>query len=176
MPVCGQDGGNGGCDPHACGRPHRHLYPPVRPRGLARMRGGVVNPTERLQALEVVLDDLRQAAAGAAVIIEGRRDDEALEALGIGGVHLRVHTGVPLEARIDEIATLAEAAGWRHVLLLTDWDRTGGRLATRLEQGLAARIRVDTEMRRRLARATQAVCIEDVPGDLASLRAWGKRP
>lgn len=121
--------------------------------------------------MEEVLERLRRAAAGAAVIVEGRKDDAALEVLGIGGTHILIHKGRPLEARIDEIVARAQDEGWPRVVLLTDWDRTGGRLAARLRQGLQARVPLDTELRRRLARASHAKCVEHIPGDLAALRA-----
>lgn len=133
-----------------------------------------MNPVDRLAELEHVLDGLRQDAAGAAIILEGRNDALALEALGVGGTHLLIHIGRPLEARIDDIAQAFEANTWPRLILLTDWDRTGGRLAGRLEHGLAARVTLDLEWRRRLARASHAHCVEDVPGDLASLRAGVK--
>ncbi len=130
-----------------------------------------MNPAERLVELESALDALRRAAAGAAVIVEGRKDVLALEALGVGGVHLLIHTGKTLEARSDEIAADHAGVGWPRVVLLTDWDRTGGRLADRLQKALSARVPLDLECRRRLARASHASCVEEVPADLAALRA-----
>lgn len=132
-------------------------------------------PIERLERLEGILDQLRQAAVGAAVIVEGRRDKEALEQLGVGGKHLLVHTGMTLEARIDQIAEEAGRAAWPRVILLTDWDRTGGRLRHRLERGLIGRVPLDTTFMRSLGQALHAVCVEDVPAELASLRAQAGR-
>ncbi len=125
---------------------------------------------DRLHALEALLGDLREAAAGAAVLVEGRRDVLALEALGIGGAHIVVHGGRTLETSVDRIAEDAAAHGWRHLLLLTDWDRTGGRLARRFHDGLASRVPVDLAFRRRLSQVCHCRCIEEVPSELASLR------
>ncbi len=130
-----------------------------------------MNAAERLAELEDVLDRLRRDAAGSAIIVEGRNDVAALESLGVGGQHLLINTGQPLEARMDAIAEEAAACGWPRVILLTDWDRTGGRLAGRLQRGLAARVPLDIDLRKRLARATHASAVEDVPADLAGLRA-----
>ena len=126
---------------------------------------------QRLRALEDALLHLREHASGAGVIVEGIRDKEALEQLGIGGVHVAVHRGRALETRIDEIAARSQAEGWRRVIVLMDWDRTGGRLAERLRQGLAARVPLDLDCRRRLAAAARARCVQEVPADLAALRA-----
>ncbi len=130
-----------------------------------------MNATERLEALEDALHRLRMAAVGAAIIVEGRNDVAALESLGVGGTHLVINTGHSLEARMDAIAEEALEAAWPRVILLTDWDRTGGRLAGRLQRGLAARVPLDIDLRKRLARASHAPAVEEVPGDLAALRA-----
>lgn len=123
---------------------------------------------ERLERLEEVLDRLRQEAAGQIVVVEGTRDVAALEALGVGGRHVVVHRGRSLQEWMDSLAQ--EAAG-RAILLLTDWDRTGGRLMARLAEGLQAVARVDTENRRRLARACRCRCIEHIPSEVAGLRS-----
>ncbi len=125
---------------------------------------------QRLHALELLLAELREAAAGSGVLVEGRKDVAALEALGIGGTHVVVHAGRSLEATVDRLVQEAARHGWPRILVLTDWDRTGGRLARRFHDGLAARVHADLEMRRRLALACHCRCIEDVPSELASLR------
>jgi 5S rRNA maturation endonuclease (ribonuclease M5) len=129
-----------------------------------------VNWAATLETLEQVLDELRQAAASSAILVEGRRDVDALERLGVGGEHLLIHTGKSLDSRTDELVACAQTAGWPSILLLTDWDRTGNALAKRLEMGLSARVSVDVSWRRRLGRVTQATCIEHIPAELASLR------
>lgn len=131
----------------------------------------VMGDVERLARLEDAIDHLRVHAAGAAVLVEGRKDVRALERLGVGGKHLTVHRGRTLEHRIDGIVERAQAEGWRRLILLVDWDRTGGRLMERLRQGLEARLPLDTDCRRRVATASHTRCIEDVPDDLAALRA-----
>ena len=131
------------------------------------MAPGHVADARRLEEFENLLLELRQGAAHQIVVVEGDRDVQALRDLGIGGEHRKVHAGRSLEVWIDE---LAASAGGRNVLLLLDWDRTGRRLATRLEQGLRARVRVDMSWRKRLAGLTRCKCLEDVPAELAALR------
>lgn len=129
-----------------------------------------MNGEHRLHLLEAELVRLREAAAGAGVLVEGRKDLRALDALGIGGTHLVVHGGRALERVVDAIAEDAIQQQWPRILILTDWDRTGGRLARRFHDGLAARVPTDLEHRRRLSEVCHSRCIEDVPAELASLR------
>ncbi len=129
-----------------------------------------MNSAERLAHLEVALERLRRTAEGAAVLVEGRRDVAALEALGVGGTHITLHRGIAIEALIDELARRTEEEGWPRLVLLLDWDRTGGRLMKRLRDGLMGRIGLDVECRRRLARAVHCKCVEDIPAEVATLR------
>ncbi len=124
----------------------------------------------RLEALEAVLDRLRREAVGAGVIVEGRKDVAALVALGIGGAHVVVNRGMSLDARIDRLVARAEEEGWRRVILLMDWDRTGDRLQRRLAKGLAGRCVIDEHLRKELATWSHTSSLEEVPADLASLR------
>lgn len=131
----------------------------------------------RLERLEGAVLRLRQDAEGAVLVVEGRRDARALKDLGIGGAVRILNRGVSLEVWMDRLVDEAEEADWTRAILLPDWDRTGGRLFRRLHDSLKARIPVDGEHRRRIARASQARCLEDVPADLAALRRReGGRP
>lgn len=119
--------------------------------------------------METALLRLREEAEHATVVVEGARDLEALDWLGIGGLHVAVHTGQPLPEVVDQLAR----TGIRVVLLL-DWDRTGGRLAQRLVEGLRGRVPVDEACRRRLAAAFRARSVEEIPGELQALRRHGQ--
>jgi len=103
---------------------------------------------------------------GTIVLVEGERDRAALRGLGLAGPIALVHGGQPLPRRAHEIAARAE-----RVIVLTDWDTAGGRLAHRVEELLAGeRVAVDLDLRRRLARV--------VRGELAhveGLHGWARR-
>ena len=131
------------------------------------MSPGRVADEARLERLEEVLLRLRQEAAGQLVVVEGDRDTAALDALGVGGRHIKVNLGRSLQEWMDRVAD--EAQG-RRVIILVDWDRTGGRLAATLAEGLRARVGLDVDNRRRLAHVCHCRCVEDVPAELASLR------
>ncbi|MHB1866875.1 MAG: toprim domain-containing protein [Thermoplasmata archaeon] len=84
---------------------------------------------------------------GTVILVEGERDRAALRRLGIDGDVQTLHAGRTLADRIQELAD-------RHgrVIVLTDWDRQGGRLARRLEEyGRGGRPSIDLLARRELA-------------------------
>jgi 5S rRNA maturation endonuclease (ribonuclease M5) len=126
--------------------------------------------THRLEAIEKAVVRLREEARGGLVVVEGGRDRQALEELGVPGHHFAVNRGVALEVLMDQIVHVVHAERLRKVVLLTDWDRTGGRLFARLRDGLRARVGLETEVRRLLATLCHVRTFEEVPAELASLR------
>ncbi|MEA3189736.1 MAG: hypothetical protein QOD77_318 [Thermoplasmata archaeon] len=120
---------------------------------------------ERLDGLEDAIDRLREVAEAGTVVVEGQRDLAALEWLGIGGLHVAVNQGRPMAALVEDLVGMPPP-----VVLLVDWDRTGGRLLRLLEDQLRARVQVDTGCRRRIATWSQARALEDVPAELEALR------
>jgi len=84
---------------------------------------------------------------GAAMIVEGERDEKSLRDLGVEGPIVRA-------ARRPALEVAEEAAReFDVVIVLTDWDRAGEELARKMErhlQGTGAR--VDLETRERLKR------------------------
>ncbi|MFA5942934.1 MAG: hypothetical protein WC876_00535 [Candidatus Thermoplasmatota archaeon] len=134
---------------------------------------GTLADEERLQKLEDAIDRLRETAESGTVVVEGARDIAALDWLGIGGTHLTLHRGKPLADLIEDLVQCSTP-----VVLLLDWDRTGGHLLDRLEDELKHRVQVDVQSRRRLAAACRSRTLEAVPGELAALRraVHGGRP
>lgn len=135
-----------------------------------RRRGWIRGSTggdghDRLNALEEAVERLREQAEYGTVVVEGSRDVSALEWLGIGGNHVALHQGRTLPAVMEDLAMAPPP-----VILLVDWDRTGGRLVAKLEENLRARVHVDTECRRRLSVSAHCKCLEDLPAELAALR------
>lgn len=130
------------------------------------MRGGAGgDASDRLEAIEQAIERLREQAEYGTVVVEGSRDLSALEWLGIGGHHVAIHQGRTLDAVMEDLAMAPPP-----VILLVDWDRTGGRLVDRLEENLRARVHVDLECRRRLSRVAHCKCLEDLPAELTALR------
>jgi 5S rRNA maturation endonuclease (ribonuclease M5) len=139
----------------------------VRRRGWIRTGKGGDGP-DRLRQLEHAIERLREEAEYGTVVVEGARDLSALEWLGIGGLHVLVNRGRPLGNVIEELVQSPPP-----VVLLVDWDRTGGRLLHVLEDGLRSRVQLDTACRRRIAAAAQCKCLEELPAELSALRDAG---
>jgi len=103
---------------------------------------------------------------GTVVVVEGERDRRALRGLGIAGPIVAVHAGRPLSGTAERLTSQS-----RRVILLTDWDSEGGRLAHRLKEFLAPEpLQLDLDYRRRLARTLR--------GELAhveGLSGWARR-
>ncbi|GIS92021.1 MAG: hypothetical protein CM1200mP21_03160 [Candidatus Poseidoniales archaeon] len=91
------------------------------------------------------------------ILVEGLRDEKALRALGFTGIVERVNRGWD---RSRLVAYLHETYGTRNIvdkrpalILLMDWDRTGGRLQTALrDQLMAMDMPVDEDLRTVLLR------------------------
>ncbi len=118
-----------------------------------------MNLEERDREILETLDELRELSLEMPVIVEGKKDREALRRLGVQGTLVRVHGGTTVFHLCE---TLAEEHD--HVLILTDWDRRGGQLSRLLREGLAANdVRANTEIRARLARLCKKE-VKDVEG------------
>lgn len=107
-----------------------------------------------------LLDDLE--TPGTAVLVEGERDRRSITRLGVRApVHL-VHQG-------QSLAELAGSLGreTRRLVVLTDWDRSGGQFARKVRDLLGpAPVEVDLDIRRRLAHALrgEVVHVEGLAG------------
>ncbi len=118
-----------------------------------------MNLEQRDREILETMEELRELSLRMPVIVEGRKDREALRSLGVEGTLVGVHSGTTV-FRLCE--TLAETHS--EVLILTDWDRRGGQLSRLLREGLSANdVRANTEIRARLARLCKKE-IKDVEG------------
>jgi 5S rRNA maturation endonuclease (ribonuclease M5) len=104
--------------------------------------------TYDLEALEELIASLIDASyQGAAVIVEGRRDLQALRALGLPGP-------VIMASRRSALDVAEEAArSYSQIILLTDWDRKGDEMCKTIELHLrSVGSRPDREIRSRLGK------------------------
>jgi 5S rRNA maturation endonuclease (ribonuclease M5) len=102
--------------------------------------------TYDLEALEELIASLLDASyQGAAIIVEGRRDLQALRALGLPGP-------VIMASRRSALDLAEEAArNYPHIILLTDWDSKGDEMCETIEYHLRSMgSRPDKEIRSRL--------------------------
>lgn len=126
--------------------------------------------TERLERIEDLLDELREAAReGAVQVVEGRRDEEALRSLGVDGDYARVsESGVSLPSAAEEIYSRSGEA-----VLMLDWDPHGRRLERRLSELLERfGVETDRDVRRRLGVLVRkdVTDVESLPSLIRRLR------
>ena len=93
----------------------------------------MLSPSERLEETLKVIDELEELSREMPVIVEGRRDVEALRLLGVKSNIITLNRGVSLFTFCETISR-----DWPSVVLLTDWDRKGGRLARKLKKAIEA--------------------------------------
>ncbi|MDI6644305.1 MAG: toprim domain-containing protein [Methanobacteriaceae archaeon] len=87
----------------------------------------------RLLRIEEELEELKFCVEeGVPILIEGKRDEEALRELGINGNFIKV-SGSGL--KLYEIAEIAAEASSK-VVILTDFDKKGNELAKRLSKDI----------------------------------------
>ena len=110
--------------------------------------------------LEKLLKDLYEKnMEGVPIVVEGDNDITALKLLGFEGTLIRVNQGKPLFNVVEEWAKQYD-----EMIILTDWDRTGGRLARILSEAFDANcLKYDLEFRKKLAQLTKKD-IKDVQG------------
>ncbi|VVB64949.1 Ribonuclease M5 [uncultured archaeon] len=112
-------------------------------RNNARQKG-----TYDVEALEELISALLEASGrGAVIIVEGRRDQESLRALGIPGPVITA-SHKPALALAEDLAR-----AHREIIVLTDWDEKGEEMALQIEKHLrCSGSRGDVEIRSRLKR------------------------
>ncbi len=123
---------------------------------MSRRRGGgrkgreprTRKPSLDPESLEELIASLVEASEeGAAIIVEGVRDERSLRDLGVGGVIVRASRRPALEVAEEA------ARDYREVVVLTDWDRAGEELARRVGRHLQPTgVKVDLDTRERLKR------------------------
>lgn len=109
------------------------------------------------RALEEAIEENEE---GSVVLVEGRRDEIALRALGFTGPIEKLNRGWPVEKIIAYIDEKYESC-----ILLMDWDRTGGRLQKKIVESMTGlEINVSDELRQVLSKAMKpdTRCVEDL--------------
>ena len=118
---------------------------------------------ELLDDLFDLLDELRTENLVRPIIVEGEKDIISLRDLGFKGEIISLHSGLSLFNFCESISRKH-----KHVIILTDWDRRGGTLCRRLQEGFEANgVRPDLDFRRNLA----VMCRKDVK-DVQSLPSY----
>jgi 5S rRNA maturation endonuclease (ribonuclease M5) len=102
--------------------------------------------TYDMDALEEQISALLEASHnGAAIIVEGMRDERALRSLGVSGPVIMASRRPALELAEDT------ARKYKEIIVLTDWDLKGDEMALKIEQHLrSSGVRADMEIRSKL--------------------------
>ncbi|HIH00738.1 TPA: toprim domain-containing protein [Thermoplasmata archaeon] len=133
----------------------------------------MLTPSERLERILKVIEELDELSEEMPVIVEGRRDVEALRLLGINGEVVTLGKGVPLFAFCENISR-----EWPSTVVLTDWDRKGGQLARRLKEAFEANgVKVNDSIRMALVILAKKEIkdIESLPSLVRRLQKAAKR-
>lgn len=127
-----------------------------------------LHDVDRLDLVERLLDELREREPLVAILVEGDRDVAALRTLGTPEPIVKINIGASLLNFCETIAREYEG-----FIILTDWDKKGKELATRLEELLRSTgAKVDATYRRRLGAALpyQIHDVESLDGHVERLR------
>ncbi|MDP6661617.1 MAG: hypothetical protein QF545_01565 [Candidatus Thalassarchaeaceae archaeon] len=101
---------------------------------------------------------IAEGGSGCPVVVEGLNDEKALRALGFSGVIEKVNRGWDRARLVAHLHTTYCSSrppdGGPSLILLMDWDRTGGKLQTSLRDRLMALdAPIDEDLRMILLRA-----------------------
>lgn len=102
---------------------------------------------DQIENLLEIISRLKEESGRYPLIVEGKKDERALRGVGFEGEILRLDQGVPIFNFCEGLR-----GSYGRVIILTDWDRKGGRLARALREGLTANgVPYDDEYRKQIA-------------------------
>jgi 5S rRNA maturation endonuclease (ribonuclease M5) len=105
------------------------------------------DPQETLEEVEALIRTLKDRPESVVILVEGRKDRQALACLGVGGEIVQVQNAGGIFGVAEDLARQGQEA-----IILTDWDRKGGQLAELLRNALRANgVRYDDTIRARLS-------------------------
>jgi 2,5-diamino-6-(ribosylamino)-4(3H)-pyrimidinone 5'-phosphate reductase len=119
--------------------------------------------------LQIISALVEESAKGPPIVVEGKKDVEALRALGVEGKVVTVKTGG--KSFLDTVTEI-EQLGSENVILLLDFDRRGKEGTTRLKLNLErAKIKPNIQFWRNLLATVgnEMQCIESLPAYMHTL-------
>lgn len=106
----------------------------------------MMTPEERLDRILDVVDELERVSEDTPIVVEGMKDVEALRRMGVKKNVVSLAKGLSVFAFCERLSRVSGSA-----VVLTDWDRKGGKLARMLKEALEANnMKADTDLRARL--------------------------
>jgi 5S rRNA maturation endonuclease (ribonuclease M5) len=120
---------------------------------------------------EIIAKLVEETAKGKPIVVEGKKDAQALAELGVNGKILTLKTG---GKTFLDMTQKIETLGIGEVVLLLDYDRRGKESTRRLQQDLErARVKVNVRWWRELQGLVgrEVQCIESLPNYLTTLKS-----
>lgn len=118
-----------------------------------------MNNKERWEKIIEIIINLKELNNQIPIIVEGEKDEETLRELGFKGKIIKINVGISLFNLCEKISK-----EFSHVIILTDWDRQGGKLCRLLTEKLVANsVKYDIKNRADLSRFCKKE-IKDVEG------------
>ena len=118
-----------------------------------------------LQKLEEGIEDLKILNKTVPIIVEGENDINALNTLGVNGIIITLNSGMSILNLCDTIAKR-----WTEIIILTDWDKQGGRLCKHILNNLQGRTRCNTDFRKIFAKNAMVKDLEGLPSYIDNLK------
>ncbi len=121
-----------------------------------------------------ILDKLEDASSSMPIVVEGLKDVEAMRKLGLKDNVVSLGKGLTVFAFSERLSKRHASA-----VILTDWDRKGGKLARMLKDAFGANgVKADTDLRAKLVLLTKKDIkdIESLPRYVERLRDMAGAP
>ena len=118
-----------------------------------------------LEELEEALSELKEENKTIPIIVEGDKDIEALRKLGMTGEIIRLNKGMAIPNFCDKISQK-----YKNVILLTDWDKKGGRLCFTMRKNLESRVKCNLRYREIFAKRSMIRTVEGLPSWINTLK------
>ncbi len=152
--------------------PQMHYNSMMRPRDDKRARRNAppspnMIDTERYERLLEIMQEIDEASHLGCVIVEGKRDLDALRILGVEGEIITFNRGVSVHEFCEQVL-----AQYSSTVILMDWDGTGQKLQDRLCKEMPGAWEPYSHLRRVLKMLCQKEIrdIEGIPGLVRRLR------
>ena len=118
-----------------------------------------------IEDLEKIIDELGEENRSIPIIVEGKKDIEALRKLDINGEIIGINSGHTLIDFCDKIAQ-----EHTDIIILTDWDRKGGYLCRTIKKNLEGRVNCNTKYRELFAKNAMIRTLEGLPSWLETMK------
>jgi len=118
-----------------------------------------------IEDLEKIVAELGEENRSVPIVVEGKKDIEALRKLDIIGEIIGINSGHTLIDFCDKIAQ-----EYTDIIILTDWDRKGGYLCWTIKRNLEGRVNCNTKYRELFAKNTMIRTLEGLPSWLETMR------